>query len=120
MLVSGGDGEQLLGGAPKRRKRFAFSRGPASLLSIEMRRFWLCLGNCSTARSVLTVVEVMDRRLSDLEVNRPESDWKNSGFPDLDRSSRVSVVPKVILRMISFTFSFFPPLDLLFFLYRTN
>jgi hypothetical protein len=86
VLVGGGDDEQLMDGAPKRRKRFAFSRGPASFLSIELRRLWPCLGNCSIARSVLTVVEAMDRRRSDLEVNRPESDGKISRFPDLDRS----------------------------------
>ena len=33
-------------GVRRRRNRFAFSRGPASFLSIELRR--LCFGNCSS------------------------------------------------------------------------
>jgi hypothetical protein len=66
----------------RRRNRFAFSRGPASFLSMEPRR--VCLGNCSSTsrHTVRRRVERVRMRLESKGTGSASSDGEVLSDPD--------------------------------------
>ena len=78
----GGDGVGCMRlGTPKRRRRFAFSRGPASFLKIDLRR-WPCLEYGSgTKLDSVGVGGLSDRGWPALALRRPGNKGRVSGAP---------------------------------------